>query len=323
MSEEKTVKKAQHLINKSVVWLLSQQRKGGWQGDIRTTCYAVQALLVSGVSPLGVHVMRACDFLCARQDPKRGTWSQNDGETSEVLRTLIMCGRRRSDKVIADGLNGLHSLKTSERYIVRSKVGWVHPNLVARALIALGEDAAELLDSIGDFLTGKVGYDVKYTSRAVLAYREARRDDALLQKAEDFLKESVNNISSLSGEYMGYLLQALVALGHTVETGIVKRVIDYLEAIQKENGSWEDNVKDTAQIITGLAALGLRYKKPSPLTRKNFTRILILTVVAIVATALTLSDIQNVVALILKIIDIAIGISVVLEWIYPKIKLRV
>jgi hypothetical protein len=323
MSEEDAKKSIQQMMNKSVAWLLSQETKEGWEGDIRTTCYAIQALIASGFSPLENPVLFACDFLCAKQDPHGGTWGQNDGDTAEVLRTLVICGKSKQDKIISDGLKGLHSLKTSKKFIVRSDVGWVHPILVARAFIALGEDATELLDAIALFLTGDVGYDVKYTSRAVLAYKEAKREDNSLLKAEDFLKKSVNNVSSLSGEYIGYLLQALVSLGHTLETGTIKRILDYLEKIQKDNGSWEDNIKATAQIIIGLATLGLRYKKPSLLSMKNITRILILATLVIVAIILALSNIQPFVTLIINIVEIFVGLIVILEWAFPKIRLRV
>jgi hypothetical protein len=315
-------KTTQNMVNDAVAWLLFQETKEGWQGDVRATSYALQALVACGMGSHEQSVQIGVDYLCTCQDPETSTWSQNDGDTAEALRTLVMCDKSSQDRIITDGLAGLTVLKASGKCIVRSEVGWVHPNLVARALIAIGQNPTELLKPISAFLTGEAGYDVKYTSRAVIVFKEAKLEDPSLKSAETFLRKSVNNIASMGGEYIGYLIQALVALGNTFEQGMMQKILNYLEKSQHKNGSWEDNVKATAQILIGLARLGFRYKKPSLLNRKNVARVTILSAMFILAVVLYFS-LQSFVTTIVNVVELFIGIIIILEWAYPKIKLRV
>jgi hypothetical protein len=317
-------KTAQTIVNRAVEWLLKQQSKDGWQGDIRATSCALQALISSGFGTGERSVELGCNYLCIKQAAETGAWCQNDGDTAEALRTLIMCGKTCQDKAIEDGINALNNLKSQGEVVIRSEAGWIHPNLVARAFVSLGQNPAELLKSLSPFLDGTATFDTKYTSRAVLVYKEARiNDETLIKKAEAFLRKSANNITVLNGEYIGLLIQALVALGYKFQDGIIQNVVTYLQKIQQDNGSWEDNVKATSQIIIGLANAGFRYKKPPFFTGKNIARISIMAVLFTVAIVLWYSPVQTTSTYIVNIVGLFLGLIIIIEWIYPKIKLRV
>jgi hypothetical protein len=312
MSED-SKKTTQAIVNEAVEWLLKQQSKDGWQGDIRATCYAIQALILSGFGTSERSVELGSYYLCVKQDAETGAWCQNDGDTAEALRTLMICGKTCQDKPIEDGINALNNLKTHGEVVIRSEAGWIHPNLVARAFVSLGQNPTELLKTLSPFLDGTAGFDTKYTSRSVLVYKEARiNDDALIHKAEVFLKKSANNISVLSGEYIGLLIQALVAIGYKFEDGIIQNIITYLEKIQQTNGSWENNVKATSQIVIGLAKAGFRYKKPSFFNRKNVARISILLITFGVALGLWYSPLQASASFIVNSVGLLLGIIVIL-----------
>lgn len=126
----------------------------------------------------------------------------------------------------------------------------------------------------------------------------------------------------MGGEYIGYLTQALIALGNTFDHGMMQKIVNYLEKSQHKNGSWEDNVKATAQTLIGLAGLGFRYKKPSLLNRKNIARVTILSAMFVLAVVLYFS-LQSFVTTIVNLVGLFVSIVIILEWAYPKIKLRV
>jgi hypothetical protein len=312
------------MVDEGVSWLLSQENRG-WQGDVRTTSYALQALLSCGISQLDQSVQTGCEFLIRTQDPKEGDWNQNDGDTAEALRTLSLCGKNRQDKAIILGIKGLYSLRLErQKNPLRLELGWVHPNLVSRALVVLEKnDANSILDSIEPFLNGGITFHVKFTSRAVLAYKEAKRTSASLKKAEALLVGSIKNLSSLHGECIGYLLQSLVASGHNINDGSIKKIVEYLKEIREKDGCWGENVVCTSQILIGLSNLGIKYHKPSILRKKNVARIAILASLLTLAIVIWLTDLQPMVNTIINIVQLVLGLLVIVEWLYPKIKIKV
>ncbi|MDH5690155.1 MAG: hypothetical protein OEY81_01840 [Candidatus Bathyarchaeota archaeon] len=325
MSEENIETTVRLMMSEAIEWLLSKQHKGGWGGDVRATCYVLQALVPAGISPLEKPVVEGCRFLRRTQSPATGTWNENDGDTAEALRTAILCKMGTESPCVLAGIKGLSSLKTTGKILVRSEVGWIHPILVARAFSALGEKPSELLEAIEVFLTGEVTYQTKYTSRAVLAFCEEHesKTSPRMKKAEAFLKSAVNEISNLSYEDIGYLLQALSVLGYKLSSGTVERIVDFLKEKQSTNGSWEDNAKDTAQIVSGLAMFGIRYKKPSILRKSNLIRILVLSALLCISIILYFSDLEKMIVNVVNIVEFFIGIIVILQWVYPTIRVRV
>jgi hypothetical protein len=323
MPESDSKEIAQKSLDFATQWLLKREGRNGWESEVRVTCYALQAIVSAGISTLDPKVTRGCSFLCSNQNAGDGTWNNNDGDTAEVLRTLVICGKPLKDRAIISGLKGLNSLKMTKKFIVRSDVGWVHPNLIARALVAVKQDATSLLDPISAFLTGEVGFDVKFTSRAVLVFSEAKVKHNGLKKAEEYLNESTNGLFSLSGEAIGYLLQALVALGYNLSDGIIQKIINYLCEKQKNNGSWDNNIRNTAQIVLGLSVLGLRYKKPSIMKRKNILRVSAIGALFAIAIIVDSSIYSTQVNQIVNIVGFAVTLILVVEWAYPKIKDRV
>jgi hypothetical protein len=311
---------ATKMMADAIDWLCSKQKKGGWEGDVRTTCYVLQALVLAGVSPLDSRVKEGCNFLRKTQDPTKGDWNEDDGDTAEALRTLLLCGVNKQSECIINGYNSLKSLKISEKYLVRSEVGWVHPILVARGFTALGIECSELLKSLEPFLTGAVGHHPKYTSRAILAYQEAReiKDRSSVDAAKKFLEGCVKEISSLSYESQGYVLQALAVLGHKLNSSVILRILEHLKQQQADNGSWNDNVRSTAQIVIGLAKLGIRYKKRSIWTKGNIIRLILLLILISVSVWISLSNLEKAVMIIANIINLVLGIIVILEWVFHK-----
>ena len=71
MSED-SKKTTQAIVNEAVEWLLKQQSKDGWQGDIRATCYAIQALILSGFGTSERSVELGSYYLCVKQDAETG-----------------------------------------------------------------------------------------------------------------------------------------------------------------------------------------------------------------------------------------------------------
>jgi len=312
---------ATRMMGDAIDWLYSKQEKGGgWEGDVRTTSYVLQALVSAGISPLDSRVKKGCDFLLKTQDPARGDWNEDDGDTAEALRTLLLCGFDRQSKCIKNGYKSLESLKVLEKYLVCSEVGWVHPILVARSFTAVDIEYPGLLESLEPFLTGAVKHHPKYTSRAVLAYFEAKKikNGSSMNVAKRFLETCVKEISSLSYESQGYVLQALAVLGHNLKSGLIQRFLEYLKRNQSSNGSWNNNVGDTAQIVIGLSKLGIRYRKSSIWTKNNVMRLGTLLVIAIVSVAISLSSMERIFITIENIIGLILAIIVIIEWVFHK-----
>lgn len=304
----------------AIDWLCSKQKKGGWEGDVRTTCYVLQALVSAGISPLDSRVKEGCDFLRKTQDPTKGDWNEDDGDTAEALRVLLLCGVDRQSICINSGYKSLESLKVSKKYLVRSEVGWVHPILVARAFTALNIGCSDLLKSLKPFLTGAVGLHPKYTSRAVLAYHEAReiKNRSSMNVAKTFLEGCVKEISSLGYESQGYVLQALGVLGHKLNSSIIARILEHAKEQQSDNGSWRHNVRNTAQIVIGLTRLGIRYKKRSIWTKGNIARLFVLFVLVGVSVVISLLNLEKAVMIIANIINLVLGMLIISEWVLHK-----
>lgn len=312
---------ATKMMADAIDWLFSKQEKGGcWEGDVRTTSYVLQALVSAGISPLDSRVKKGCDFLFKTQDPAKGDWNEDDGDTAEALRTLLLCGFDRQSKCILDGYKSLESLKVKEKYLVCSEVGWVHPILVARSLAAGDVEYPGLLESLEPFLTGAVRHHPKYTSRAILAYYEAKKikDGSPVNAARKFLEACVKEISSLSYENQGYVLQALAVLGHDLKSGLIQRILDYLKQNQSSNGSWNNNVGDTAQIVIGLSKLGIRYRRRSIWTKNNIMRLVALVIIGIVSVGVHISNIEKIFVTIANIIGLILAIIVIMEWVFHK-----